>query len=158
MRSCRRLLILGVVVAAGIATLSAQAANPRIGKWQLNLAKSKYSPGPAPKSQTLTIEGSGPEEKVTAEITDAAGARVVTGYTASYDGKDYPLSGSAVADTVSLKRVNGRTSERVDKKGGKSVLTYTRVVSQDGKTMTVTVKGINPQGKPMTNVLVFEKQ
>ncbi len=158
MLSCRRLLILGIVVGAGIATLSAQAANPRIGTWQLNLAKSKYSPGPAPKSQTLKIEGSGQEEKVTSEITDAAGARIETGYTASYDGKDYPLKGSAVADTVSLKRINGRTSERVDKKAGKPVLTYTRVVSQDGKTMTVTIKGINPQGKPMTNVVVFEKQ
>ncbi len=80
------------------------------------------------------------------------------GYTASYDGKDYPLNGSAVADTVSLKRINERTSERMDKKAGKPVLTYTRVVSQDGKTMTVTIKGTNPQGQPIANVVVFEKQ
>jgi hypothetical protein len=158
MHSCRRLLILGIVLGAGIATLSAQAANPRIGTWQLNVAKSKYSPGPAPKSQTLKIEASGQGEKVTSELTDAAGARTTTSYTANYDGKDYPLSGSPTADMVSLKRINARTSERVDKKGGKTVSTYRRVVSPDGKTMTVTIKGTNLQGKPMSNAVVFEKQ
>ena len=158
MRSCRRLLMVGIVLSAGIAMLSAQAASPRIGSWQLNLAKSKYSPGPAPKTQTLKIEASGEGEKVTAEITDSTGARIVTGYTANYDGKDYPLSGSATADTVSLKRVSARTTERADKKGGKPTVTYTRVVAPDGKTMTVTVKGTNAQGQPVHNVLVFEKQ
>jgi hypothetical protein len=158
MHSCRRLLILGIVLGAGIATLSAQAANPRIGTWQLNVAKSKYSPGPAPKSQTLKIEASGQGEKVTSELTDAAGARTTTSYTANYDGKDYPLSGSPTADMVSLKRINARTSERVDKRVGKTVSTYRRVVSPDGKTMTVTIKGTNPQGKPMSNAVVFEKQ
>jgi hypothetical protein len=158
MRSCPRLAILGIALVAGIATLSAQAADPRIGTWQLNVAKSKYSPGPAPKSQTLTIEASGKGEKVTSELTDAAGARTTTVYTASYDGKDYPITGVPIADTVSLKRVNARTSQRVDKKDGKIVQTFTRVVSADGKTMTVTIKGTNAQGKAVSNVVVFEKQ
>lgn len=30
-----------------------------IGKWKLNLAKSTYSPGPAPKSGSLNFEGEG---------------------------------------------------------------------------------------------------
>ena len=34
----------------------------------------------------------------------------------------------------------------------------TRVVSQDGKTMTITSKGTNAQGQTVNNVNVFEKQ
>jgi hypothetical protein len=72
--------------------------------------------------------------------------------------KDYPLTGSDLADTVSLKRIDAHTSERTDKKGGKIVQTFRRVVSKDGKTMTVTIKGTNAQGQTVNNVVVFEKQ
>jgi len=158
MRTCWRAATLGVVLVAGIGILSAQTTNPRIGTWQLNVAKSKYSPGPAPKSQMLKIEASGEGEKVTSESISAAGAKTVTQYTANYDGKDYPLTGAETADMVSLKRVDANTSERIDKKGGKVVQTFRRVVSMDGKTMTVTIKGTNAQGQTMNNVVVFEKK
>src|SRR5205823_3617459 len=35
----------------------AQTADPWLGTWKLNLAKSSYSPGPAPKGSILRIEG-----------------------------------------------------------------------------------------------------
>jgi len=149
---------LGVVLGADIVNLSAQASDPRIGTWKLNVAKSKYSPGPAPRSNTLKIEAAGQGEKVTTEGVNAEGGRTATQYTANFDGKDYPITGSQNADTVSLKRIDARTTERTDKKDGKVTVTLTRVVSQDGKTMTVTTKGTNPQGQPVNNVVVWEKQ
>jgi len=150
---------LAVVLGANITSLSAQASDPRVGTWKLNVAKSKYNPGPAPQSQTLTIEPVGKGEKVTSEAVSADGKRTTTTYTANFDGKDYPLSGSLLgADKVSLKRINARTTERIDKKDGKPVMTLKRVVSQDGKTMTVTTKGTNAEGKPVNNVVVFDKQ
>ena len=158
MRACSRALLLAAVVLTTLAGVSAQATDPRVGTWKLNLQKSKYNPGPPPKSQTLTIEPSGQSEKVTSEVTGPDGARMTIVYTAAYDGKDHPITGSNVADTVSLKRVDARTSERTDKKAGKVVQTFTRVVSADGKTMTVTIKGTNAEGQPMNNVVVFEKQ
>jgi len=154
-------LALGVVLGADIANLSAQASDPRIGTWKLNVAKSKYSPGPAPQSLTVKVEPSGQGgEKVTAEFVNADGTRTTVQYTeANFDGKDYPLTGSQFgADTVSLKRIDTRTTERTDKKGSTVVQTLRRVVSQDGKTMTVTTKGTNTQGQAMNNVAVFEKQ
>jgi hypothetical protein len=151
-------LALGVVLGADIANLSAQASDPRIGTWKLNLAKSKYSPGPAPQALTVKVEPSGQGEKVTTEFVNADATRTTTEYTANFDGKDSPLTGSAIADTVSLKRTNARTTVRTDKKGGKVVQTLRRVVSQDGKTMTVTTKGTNAQGQAVNNVGVFEKQ
>jgi hypothetical protein len=149
---------LGVVLGAGIVKVSAQANDARIGTWILNMAKSKYSPGPAPRSQTVKIEASGQGEKFTAEGVNADGTPTLTQYTANFDGKAYPLTGSQNADKVSLKRIDARTTERTDKKGDTVVATVTRVVSQDGKTMTVTVKGTDAQGQAVDNVIVSEKQ
>ncbi len=157
MRACKTAFISGVVLVAGLSILSAQGADPRVGSWHLNVAKSKYSPGPAPKSQMLKIEAAGKGEKVTSETISATGDKTVTEYTAEFDGKPHPLKGSAVADMVTLKRVDSNTTERVDSKGGKTMATYHRVVSTDGKTMTVTIKGTNAQGQAISNVIVFEK-
>jgi hypothetical protein len=57
-----------------------------------------------------------------------------------------------------LKRIDRRTTDRTDKKAGSVAQTLNRVVSQDGKTMTVTVKGKNAQGQDVNNTLMFEKQ
>jgi hypothetical protein len=149
---------LGVVLAVGSVRVSAQSSDARVGTWKLNVAKSKYSPGPAPKSLTVKVEASGQGEKVTTEGVNATGTPTMTQYTANFDGKDYPLTGSQNADKVSLKRIDARTTERTDKKGDTVVRTLTRVVSQDGKTMTVTEKGTNAQGQAMDNVVVWEKQ
>jgi hypothetical protein len=79
-------------------------------------------------------------------------------YTASYDGKDYPITGSASADTLALKATAKNTVERVDKKGGKVVQTFVRKISADGKTMTVTQKATTPKGEAVENTMVFERQ
>ena len=155
--SAARLLICGAVFIAGAGSLYAQARDPRTGTWQLNVAKSTYKPGPAPKSQTVRIEPSGQGERVRSEAINTNGTKVVTEYTAAFDGTDYPLKGSPVANTVSLKRIDPRTTERVDKKDGHIVLVYKRVVSEDGKTMSVTINGVNAQGQQVSNVVVFER-
>ncbi|PYR81053.1 MAG: hypothetical protein DMG18_16960 [Acidobacteria bacterium] len=41
---------------------------------------------------------------------------------------------------------------------GKQIGTVTEVVSKDGKTLTRTQKGANPQGQPIDNVQVLDKQ
>ena len=152
-------LALGGVLGVGVVSLSAQGSDPRIGTWKLNVAKSKYNPGPAPQSLTVIVEPSGQGEKVTTEFINPDGTRTTTQYTANFDGKDYPLTGSQLgADTVSLKRSNARTTVRTDKKAGKVAQTLRRVVSKDGKTMTVTTKGTNAQGQAVNNVALFEKQ
>ena len=73
---------LGVVLGAGLVCVAAQASNPRIGTWKLNVEKSKYSPGPAPQSLTMKIEAAGEGEKATTEGVNAAGTATKTEYTA----------------------------------------------------------------------------
>jgi hypothetical protein len=152
------IVALAGVLGAEIIAVSAQAADARIGTWKMNAAKSKYDPGPPPQSLTVKVEPAGQGEKVTAEFVNADGSRTTTMYTANFDGKDSPLTGSQLANTVALKRVDARTTVRTDKKDGKVIQTLTRVVAQDGKTMTVTGKGTNAQGQPVNNVVVFDKQ
>ena len=53
------LFALAVVISVLASTAVVIAADNNVGTWKLNLAKSKYSPGPAPKSQTLKIEAWG---------------------------------------------------------------------------------------------------
>ena len=138
--------------------LSAQAADPIVGTWKLNVAKSKYDPGPAPKSLTAKIEAAGEGEKLTVEGLRGDDTPIRVEYTAQYDGKEHPITGSPMADTVSLKRLDANTTERTEKKGGKVTQTLTRKVSSDGKTMTVTIKGTDAEGRPINNLAVLDKQ
>lgn len=157
-------MVRGIVLSAVLVSFAAMTSvawakgDPREGTWKLNVEKSKYSPGPAPKSLQVKVEAAGKGEKVATESVAADGSRIATQYTANFDGKDYPLTGSPAADTVSLKRVDASTTVRTDKKGGKTVQTLTRVVSKDGKTMAVTIKGTNAKGEAVNNSLLFEKQ
>jgi ketosteroid isomerase-like protein len=137
---------------------SAASTDPRIGTWTLNVAKSKFSPGPPPKSQTLTVEPSGTGERVTNNTISAEGTQSQTQYTANYDGNETPLTGAPSPTTVSLRRIDSHRTERIDKRDGKTVLTIMRVVSPDGKTMTATIKGVDEKGRALNNVVIFEKQ
>jgi hypothetical protein len=157
MNRCRIPLLTGVVLAGALALVSAQS-DPEIGTWRLNTAKSRYNPGPAPKNQTITIAAAGTGITVTSTGTDAAGRPINTTYTVNYDGKDMPVKGSPSYDMTSLKRVNATTTELARKMQGKLVQTTRRVVSADGKTMTVTTTGENEQGIKVNNIGVFEKQ
>jgi hypothetical protein len=134
------------------------AADTAIGTWKLNVDKFKYTPGPPPKSATLTYEETADGIKTTGESVDAEGKTTSFEYTAKYDGKDYPVTGSDLYDTITIKRINDQTAEATLKKSGKVVSNARRVVSKDGKVMTLTITGTNSTGKKMHNVAVYEKQ
>jgi len=82
----------------------------------------------------------------------------VSEYTASYDGKDYPLKGSSIYDAVALRRIDAHTTERLNKKDGKVVNTERREVAKDGKSYVTTVKGKTAKGDTIDTRMVFEKQ
>jgi hypothetical protein len=126
-------LILGVML--GPASLWAQPADVAVGTWKVNVSKSTYVPGPGPISRTVTVQPTGKGEKWTIDATFPDGTKRRLEYTADYDGKDYPLTGDQMADTVSLHRIDPYTFERVDKKGGKAVRRVRCSMSDDGKTM-----------------------
>ncbi len=136
----------------------AQTTDPLIGTWELNLGKSKFSPGPAPKSETRTYVAAGADIKASFKGVDADGKPTARQLTVNYDGKDRPETGNPDADSLSLKRIDAFTTEFTEKKAGKVVTTGTRVISRDGKVMTITSKGTNAKGKAFSDVMVFEKR
>lgn len=144
------LFALGVVV-------TAQAPDPAVGKWTLNVAKSKFSPGPAPKSMTATISATGATYKVVVEGASADGAKINWEYSAAFDGKPHPVKGNPDGDMVVAKRVNATSVDTSYTLKGKPSTNNSRVVSADGKTMTVTSTGTNAQGQKINNVQVFER-
>lgn len=134
------------------------AADQLSGTWKMNAEKSKYSPGPPTKSLTVVVVSDENNYKVEATGTDGEGKPINVQYGAKFDGKDYPATGIANADTVSVKRIDANTVEVMQKKDGKVVMTVTSKVSNDGKTRTSTWRGKNAEGKEVHNVVVFEKQ
>ena len=124
--------VVTILVAIG-ASMGAQG-DPHNGTWTLDLAKSKYSPGPAPKNQTTVYTVTAQAVKMTSTQVTGAGGNQTTEFSANFDGKDVPVKGNADYDMTSAKRVNANGLEFTRKKAGKVVQTATSVVSADGKT------------------------
>jgi hypothetical protein len=162
MRLNDRRVIASVMCPALAALLFAAAvvaqSDPAVGTWKLNPEKSRYSPGPAPKSNVITIVAAGDTLKISSKGTDASDKPTTTSYTATFDGKDGPITGNPAYDTVSHKRIDANTTEQTRKKEGKTVQTAVRKISADGKTMTVTSRGETATGRTLNNVAVYERQ
>lgn len=157
LRNVTRVLIIAIV-APILVSVSAEAADPLAGTWELNLEKSKFNPGPPPKSKTRVYEVTGQQEKMIATTIDVTGNQTSQQYSAYRDGKDYPFEGWQIADTVSVVPVDMFTFNYTMKKAGVEVVTGTRMVSKDGKMMTFPVKFTNPKGQVVDNVEVFDKR
>ncbi len=152
-----RFVLLSAFVGLVFSGAALAQPDPSVGRWKLNLAKSRYTPGPLPTNLTVIIEPAGQGVKVTARTVQSNGAIIETHYTAYLDGKDYPVTGSPDYDTVSLKQ-KGPIVDGIRKKNGQVVQTYQRVVAPDRKTMTVATTGVNAKGEKLSNFAVFDRQ
>src|SRR5436305_11662546 len=103
MRSVAPFVTVLVAVTALAALVSAQAANPRIGKWKL-----KQEP-PALNVMTYEPFGNG-GMRVTVESTNAQGRTAKWTYTTMFDGKDEPVSGDTRTETTAVKKIDDRTN------------------------------------------------
>jgi hypothetical protein len=152
------LMFLGLATAAS-SNLGFAQSNPLTGTWKLNLAKSKYSPGPPPRSSTVIWEAVGQGLRIRGEGVDAQGKPTKTDSGVFfYDGKSYPTTGNPDYDASSYKQVNASTFEFTRIKAGKVVQTTTTVLSADGKSRTNTQTGVDEKGQRINNVYVWDKQ
>ena len=146
------LTLCAVGVATGVA-----AADPNLGTWKLNAAKSKLAPG-TPKNDTVVYEAVGDNVKITVDGTDGAGKPQHNEWTGKFDGKNYPVTGDPTLDSRAYTRVDERTLTFANRLAGKVILTGRMSVSADGKTRTVTVTGTDAAGKQISSTSVFDKQ
>jgi hypothetical protein len=142
-----------VIFTLALATV-ALAADPFIGTWKMNVAKSKIA-SQAPKSWTLKIEALDNGLKWTSDIVAADGTAAIGVWSGKYDGEDYANTLGGDYDAVAAKKINANTFDSVLKKEGKVVGSGRGVVSKNGKTLTITTKLKNAQGQ---DVVVFDKQ
>ena len=147
-------LTLAVSLVAGAACF---AANPQMGTWKLNEAKSKLLPGMG-KNTTVTYKNMLGYTKVTIDGTDAKGKPTHDEWTGKFDGKDYAVTGDPNSDSRAYTKVNDRTLNFAVKKSGKTTMSGQIMVAPDGKTRTVTVRGTDPKGKKFKTTAVYNKQ
>jgi hypothetical protein len=153
------LFVAGVLAWPG--TFTGQSSDPWFGTWKLNVAKSKFRPGPGPKSILTRIEPWDGGLKYTVDRVTQDGAEQHVEWSAKFDGKDNPVTGNPGVDTDAIKRINARAYQVIAKKDGHVVATIRNVVSRDGETRTVTAIEKNDQltgGRRIRDVAVFERQ
>jgi hypothetical protein len=156
MQTLFKTLTVGAILAIGTGTVF--AADAVVGTWKLNVAKSTFSPGPAPKSQTRTYAESAQGMTVTIKSTAADGKEATQSASFKDDGKPYAVSGNPDFDMISIARVDASTVNITQTKAGATVGTGVRTVSKDGKTLTLAQKGTHATGGKFDDKLVFDRQ
>ena len=156
----RPLLMVSLVACCAVVLSSsvALATENWLGTWKLDLAKSKYSPGPAPKSLTLKFEATPGGIKFTGDGVSADGKPTHTMFLSKFDGKDVPYEGNPDADMAAPMKIDDNSYSNTWKKGGKVTISGKLVVSADGKTLTITQTGTNSKGEAVNITAVYNKQ
>lgn len=137
---------------------AASSDNLILGTWQLNVAKSRFTPGPGWQSQIRVYQATPEGVAVTWTGVDAKGEKMRVSYAYAYDGRDYPMLGSASYDTLNAVRMDDRTVRSEEKRDGKTVGIAVRTISPDGKVLTITDEGTNRKGQKFSQLLVFDRQ
>jgi hypothetical protein len=142
------------------AAVRAQSADPWMGTWKVNLAKSTYSPGPKPTvAGTVKMEPMSASMKSTIDGVNAQGQPTHTETVSKFDSTDVPVKGAAAPNSTSaFKRIDARTFQVVGKVDGKPTVTTRVAISADGKTATATQSGKNAQGQSVSNTIVLDRQ
>lgn len=146
------------VFALAAPALGAAQADPMIGDWKLNLAKSKFSPGPAPRSSALNVHAAGDGLMAMFDNVNAQGTATHPMFTVLCNGQPQPVTGSAVTDAMSCRRSDPYSQSFTNMKEGRATTNGTVTISRDGRTMTVSTKGTNANGQQIDNVAVYDKQ
>src|SRR5262249_35259541 len=134
------------------------AADPNMGTWKLNEAKSKLSPG-ATKNHTVVYAAAGDSVKITVDGVDSDGKKIHHEWTGKYDGKDYAVTGDPTSDSRAYtKGADANTMTFVAKKAGKVTVNGKVVVAADGKSRTVTAEGVNAKCEKGSTAALDEKE
>jgi hypothetical protein len=127
-----------------------------LGSWQLDLVKSRYTPGPPPRSEVRTYVRDKDGMKGTIRRRREDGREEVIEYRADFD-REYPVMGTPAYDTIRLKRIDSHTAEAVLSHAGRVFGTARRTISEDGRTLTITFRQEN-QGNLESNIAIYRKQ
>ena len=156
--ACMKTKTIGLTLAfCFLGSVACFAADPLMGTWKLNEAKSKITPGTMKNTHVVYSSIFG-QVKIKSDGIDPSGKPIHVEWSGKFDGRDYPVTGDPNSDTRSYTKVNERTLTTANKKNGKVTVTGQIIVSADGKSRTVTLNGTTLKGKKFKNVAVYDKQ
>ena len=147
------------VLAAALSFTAAAAcfaANPQMGTWKLNEAKSKLAPGMG-KNTTVVYAEQKNKIKITVDGVDKDGKPTHSVWVGKWDGKAYPVKGNLPYNSVAYRVANDRTNDITAMKDGKIGWTGRITVAPDGKSRTVTISGTDEGGKKFKGKVVYDK-
>lgn len=144
-----------LVIAVLFAT-AALAESPFIGTWKLDSAKTKFTAGEPPREETLVVADAGDHATVTATGTTADGRPISIRYSVPAKGGPADIQESP-CDAMTITRTGANATDTVCTRRGRPIGTRHTVISDDGKTMTATVDGIDARGR-VSGVEVYDKQ
>jgi len=133
------------------------AANPHLGTWKLNEAKSKFPPGMG-RNTMVTYTEQKDKIKVTVDGVGNDGKPTHSVWLGKFDGTAYPAKGNLPYNSVSYKVVNDRTNDITAMKDGKMIWSGKITVAADGKSRTATINGTDEKGKKFSAKAVYDKE
>jgi len=137
---------------------AAATSDPFVGSWRLNIEKSAYAPGRCPKSMTIEMTASGNGVHYRSEVEYSNGRKLKAEYTAEYNGAEAIVIGERGLQTpVMLKRIDANAVEAQYIRASRVVATARRVLSHDGRVMTITTVSKDPAGRDVTSVGVYDR-
>ena len=114
--------------------------------------------GASTKEPNLDIQAHRDRVRLTIDAVNAHGETTQAHNNGTFDGKPYPVKFANLSLMQTTKWNDAFTLTEVNTLDGKPGTSRTVVISKDGKTLTVTSKGVNPQGQPTSSATVYEKQ
>lgn len=157
----RKTLLITLLATCSAIVLSgsvALGAENWLGTWKLDVAKSSFVPAPGPRSLTLKFKATKAGIKFNGDGVSAEGKPTHTQFVSKFDGQEVPYKGNPDADTASAKRIDDNNYENTWKKAGKPTVNAKVVVSEDGKTMTITQVGTNAKGQAVNSTYIYSRQ
>lgn len=141
------------------AVTSEEPANPFVGTWVLNVAKSEFNPPESElKSDIVVIEAQENGLKFMFDRVDAEGNASHFGSASKFDGNKYPVIGEGITDMVTLKKLGDNGFEEVVFQDGQETQRVQVILSDDGKSSTVTAKSKDENGEEVTSITYYDKQ
>jgi hypothetical protein len=157
-----RSIFVAVALACSVPAVAGQqlpSPDPIVGSWKLNLSRSKFPPNAAPKEHTEIY-------RVSADRVEFTLTRIGTNGMSTFKAT-WPAEGgiavvvedaTPIPDWTAIETLMAPGEWYVTQmQNGKQIFTIHKVVSKDGKTMRQTLKGLDPQGRPVESLQMFDR-
>jgi hypothetical protein len=142
-----------------LSIVATASSDPFVGKWTLDVQRSKFPAGACPTSMVIEMEAAEHGIRYHSETTYPNSSTTQSNYRAQYNGQQAVVMGArGMLLPVSLKKIDSHTVVASYTRLMQLVATSRRVVSADGKTMTITTVSKDPSGKRITTIGVYRRQ